>query len=138
MDMRELKGLDLAARCRIKYEDGVWLVPSQSGNGTYRVLLAAPGDACLCDDFPPHRKPCKHIHAARIVREQDHGGKSPVLNMDVVPPLIRLTSVTTIWNWSIAWAGRRSYRSRATAAKENRTPSGEKCGSTTPCGVRSS
>jgi transposase len=85
MDMRELKGLEIAARCHIGYKDGKWLVPSQSGKGKYKVLLSADGDGCECEDFQLHRVPCKHIHAARLVRERDHHGKSPVIDMDAVP-----------------------------------------------------
>jgi transposase len=85
MDMRELRGLDIAARCRVKFEGVFWVVPSQSGNGTYRVLLAPGADACPCEDFQLHRKPCKHIHAARIVRERDHGGKAPALDLEASP-----------------------------------------------------
>jgi SWIM zinc finger len=85
MDMRELKGLEIAARCRIGFRDGVWLVPSQAGDGKYKVLLSRDGDACECDDFQLHRLPCKHIHAARLVRERDHHGKSPALDTDAVP-----------------------------------------------------
>jgi len=82
--MRELKGLEIAARCKIAFEGGAWIVPSQSGKGNYRVVLDKAGDSCPCDDCTLHLKPCKHIHAARLVRERDHGGKSPVV-ADVVP-----------------------------------------------------
>jgi transposase len=85
MDMRELKGLEIAARSRIGFQEGVWLVPSQSGNGTYRVTLKPGADACTCEDFQLRAQPCKHVHAARIVRERDHGGKAPPIDIDVVP-----------------------------------------------------
>jgi transposase len=85
MDMRELKGLEIAARCRIAFKDGAWIVPSQSGNGTYRVTLTPQGDSCACEDFSLTGQPCKHVHAARIIRERDYGGKSPVIDMDVIP-----------------------------------------------------
>jgi hypothetical protein len=49
MDMRELKGLEIAARCRIPFKDGVWLVPAQTGKGTYRVTLSPQGDTCTCE-----------------------------------------------------------------------------------------
>src|SRR5438067_130704 len=52
MDMRELKGLEIAARCKIAYKNGAWLVPSQSGNGTYTVVLKADGDSCTCENRP--------------------------------------------------------------------------------------
>jgi transposase len=85
MDMRELKGLEIAARCRVGFRDGAWIVPSQSGSGSYRVLLLPQGDSCPCDDFQLTQKPCKHVHAARIIRERDFGGKAPALDTDTVP-----------------------------------------------------
>ena len=51
MDMRELKGLELAARSRIVFQDGAWIVPSQFTTGTYRVTLSPEGDQCECEDF---------------------------------------------------------------------------------------
>src|SRR5947209_10733928 len=85
MDMRELKGLEIAARCRVECKDGAWLVPSQSGRGKYRVTLTVDGDRCECDDFGLTGKPCKHVHAARLVRERDHGGATPAIDTDAVP-----------------------------------------------------
>jgi transposase len=85
MDMRELKGLELAARARITFADGAWSVPSQTGNGKYRVILAPGASTCTCDDFGLTSKPCKHIHAARLVRERDHGGQAPAIDTDKVP-----------------------------------------------------
>jgi transposase len=84
MDMRELKGLEIAARCRIDFKDGAWLVPSQSGKGKYRVTLSPEGDHCECDDHALTGKPCKHVHAVRIVRERD-GGPSVPLDTSAVP-----------------------------------------------------
>src|SRR5271170_7600080 len=45
VDMRELKGLEIAARCKIAFEGGAWIVPSQSGKGNYRVVLDKAGDS---------------------------------------------------------------------------------------------
>jgi transposase len=85
MDMRELKGLEIAARSRIEFADGVWIVPSQTSSSKYRVTLTPTGDSCTCEDFALTQKPCKHVHAARIVRERDHGGKSPTMDTTVIP-----------------------------------------------------
>jgi transposase len=85
MDMRELRGLELAARARIAFQDGAWIVPSQSTTGTYRVTLSPDGDRCECDDFALTQKSCKHIHAARIVRERDGGKAAPPLDTEVIP-----------------------------------------------------
>jgi transposase len=83
--MRELKGLEIAARCRIDFKDDVWLIPSQSGKGTYRVTLSPEADHCECEDFILTKKPCKHVHAARFARERDHGGVTPKLDTESVP-----------------------------------------------------
>jgi hypothetical protein len=44
------KELEVAARCRITFADGAWQVPSQSGNGKYKVVLsrkATPAPATI-------------------------------------------------------------------------------------------
>ncbi len=85
MEMRELKGLEIAARFKVRGEGGVWIIPSQSGNGNYKVALTPHGDTCTCDDFDLTRKPCKHIHAARIVRQRDHGGAVVAIDSEKIP-----------------------------------------------------
>src|SRR5947209_19145696 len=77
VDLRELKGLEIAARCRIEFADGAWRVPSQTGNGRYTVKLKPGEESCSCEDFSLTGKPCKHVHAARLACERDHGGKAP-------------------------------------------------------------
>jgi transposase len=84
MDLRELKALEIAARFRITCEDGAWSVPSQSGNGAYRVTLQ-PEPSCTCEDFQLRQKPCKHVIAARLVCQRDYGGKAPAIEADAVP-----------------------------------------------------
>jgi transposase len=84
MDMRELKALEIAARYKIAFEDGVWLVPSQSSPGTkYRVTIKPP--SCPCEDFQLRQEACKHVIAARLVQERDYDGKAPVIDTDAVP-----------------------------------------------------
>jgi transposase len=85
MDLRQLKGLEIAARHKLTYEGGVWLVPSQSNAGTiYRVTL---GEllGCECDDFQLRREACKHVIAAQLVCARDHGGKASPIVTDTVP-----------------------------------------------------
>ena len=85
VDLREAKALEIAARCRLIFDKGVWLVPSQSGNGVYRVTLSSGNSTCTCEDFALRAESCKHILAARLVQERDHGGKAPVIDTDVLP-----------------------------------------------------
>jgi len=84
MDMRELKALEIAARSRISFDGTAWAVPSQSGNGVYSVVLDDQV-SCPCEDFVLRLEPCKHIIAARLVRERDHGGKFTGIVVDEAP-----------------------------------------------------
>jgi transposase len=84
VDLRELKALEIAARSRIVFKGGVWVVPSQSGKPPYHVTI---GDtpSCTCEDHLLTGKPCKHIVAARFVCERDGGGKAPAVDTDAEP-----------------------------------------------------
>jgi transposase len=85
MDLRELKALEIAARSKIAFADGNWLVPSQSAPGTkYRVTLA-PSSSCTCEDFQLRQEPCKHVIAALLVRARDYHGADPKIVVNDVP-----------------------------------------------------
>src|SRR5271157_5931522 len=80
MDLREQRGMELAATRTIRKRDGWWLVPSQTGNGIYRVQLAPKFATCECPDFGTRGGKCKHIYAATFVmrREQNADGSTTV------------------------------------------------------------
>jgi transposase len=84
VDMRELKALELAARAKITFNGTVWIVPSQSANGVYKVTIGAD-PTCECDDFQLRKQACKHVIAARLVQARDGGGKGPEIVVDEVP-----------------------------------------------------
>jgi transposase len=84
MDLRELKALELAARTRITFADGAWLVPAQSSSGSYRVTIGSV-PSCDCEDFLLQQQPCKHILAARLVCARELGGRAPEIGTDAVP-----------------------------------------------------
>jgi len=69
MDSRQLKGLEIAATSKLMQSDGEWLVPSQSGNGDYRVNLEE--QRCTCLDHETRNIRCKHILAAEIVYQRE-------------------------------------------------------------------
>ncbi len=51
----------------IKFEDGVWFVPSQhEATSVYEVTLGRKGEFCECKDFEFRGEACKHILAATI------------------------------------------------------------------------
>lgn len=73
MDARELRGMEIAAVCRIdKRADGSWAVPSMSGNGRYTVKV---GDdlfpTCTCADYENRRGKCKHIWAVEFFGKRE-------------------------------------------------------------------
>jgi transposase len=64
MNLREQKGLQIADRTQIKKDGNLYLVPSQSGKGKYKVDPQAK--TCSCPDYDFRRQPCKHIYAVEI------------------------------------------------------------------------
>src|SRR5260370_14986694 len=89
MNLRELKGLEIAARAKIAFCNGVWIVPSQTSSGSSHVTIGSE-PSCPCDDFQLRKLPCKHIIAARLVCARDHDGpehddKAPEIVTDAVP-----------------------------------------------------
>lgn len=89
MDARELKGMQIAATMPLRRDTNGWIVPSQSGPGTYRVAphpttnaQVARGQAeppagvqpfaCNCPDFETRRLPCKHVLAVTMVIRREN------------------------------------------------------------------
>jgi transposase len=85
MNSRELKALEIAARVRLTFKDGAWVVPSQSGQGSYQVFLKPDGASCTCEDWTVRRLDCKHILAARLVAEREGRGTAPSIDTDTLP-----------------------------------------------------
>lgn len=59
MNPREQRGLEIAAKCRIKREGKCWQVPSQTGNGR-RYLVNPKHNLCTCPDHCETGEKCKH------------------------------------------------------------------------------
>lgn len=77
MEPRQERGLQIANRCYIGQQNGFWLVPSQGGNGRYRVDTSKENPVCNCPDYETRGTPCKHIYAVQYIiefrRESDGG-----------------------------------------------------------------
>lgn len=67
-EARRRRGLAIAAVTRIVPKDGYWLVPSQTGSGSYQVYLdpTPPVPHCTCKDYETRGEPCKHVYAVRF------------------------------------------------------------------------
>src|SRR5947209_9526350 len=70
MSIRQQKGLQIAQRANIIRDGNLWLVPSQSGKGKYKVNLDSERPSCTCPDYDFRRDKCKHIFAVEITVER--------------------------------------------------------------------
>jgi transposase len=72
MDAREAKGLQIAGKFQPYLNNGTWIVPSQSGPGSYKVKTDAENPRCSCPDYELRKMKCKHIYAVEftILAEQ--------------------------------------------------------------------
>jgi transposase len=68
MDIRKQKGINIANKATIKRDGHLYLVPSQSGKGKYKV--DAEAQTCSCPDFDFRQQPCKHVYAVEHVIEK--------------------------------------------------------------------
>jgi transposase len=81
MDLREQRGMVIAATKKISRYGDRWKVPSQTGEGFYMVSSVTQEDArCSCPDWETRRQPCKHIFAALYVirREENADGSMTI------------------------------------------------------------
>ncbi len=73
-DLRQQRGLEIAAIARIEKRDGLYIVPSQTSPRPtrYKVDMSGENPACDCPDHVLRACKCKHIYAVEytIRREQ--------------------------------------------------------------------
>src|SRR5215211_256849 len=76
MNEREQKALAIAAKNKLAKKGDVWLVPSQSDNGHYKVNANDPDwPTCTCPDFELRHARCKHIYAVEYTIERETSTK---------------------------------------------------------------
>ena len=79
MDNRKIKGMLIAKTQQIRKTEKGYIVPSQSGKGSYVVSenrLYPDIKKCTCQDYELRKKPCKHVFAVQYIltRETDNEG----------------------------------------------------------------
>lgn len=87
MEIREEKGRDIAQRFQIKRQGDLYLVPSQSGRGKYKVDGAVR--RCSCPDFEIRQAKCKHIYAVETTIRRDkitvtENGKTTITETETI------------------------------------------------------
>src|ERR1700754_2329327 len=76
MDLRQQKGLEIAALSKISRKGEFYSVPSQSGKRLYKIRLGP--DECNCPDFQTNRAKCKHIYAVEYMLQRENGNTVPL------------------------------------------------------------
>ena len=78
--MRRQKGQEIAKTGRVKLQGDKWLVPSQSSNRQYEVVLGLGNSKCSCPDYAERQMKCKHIFAVEVtlVKKVDIDGNVTV------------------------------------------------------------
>ena len=89
---REEKARQIAQTCQINKKDNGWVVPSQSGRGSYMVYRHATGFVCNCPDYELRHAECKHCLAVQItiLKWFDNKGNK----------IAEVKRVQSIQNWS--------------------------------------
>jgi len=101
---REERGAILANEHTIEQSYGGWRVPSQSGNGTYVVVINDEKETCTCPDYEHRESKCKHIHAVEYTKEY-------VITDDGDLQVTETVTTTYSQNWSAYNQAQRSeYR----------------------------
>ncbi len=93
IDVREERGKQIAATCKIEKNKLGWKVPSQSGNGSYIVNLDHGTPFCTCPDYEKRQQPCKHIHAVTFMIQRE-------TKQDGTETLTRSIKMTCTQEWS--------------------------------------
>jgi hypothetical protein len=92
---REVKALQIAATSKLTRKGNTWIVPSQAGQGEYKVNPDPQSPRCTCPDFEFRQAPCKHVIAVEYVlmREQKADGST------VVTETVKVTRKTYTQDW---------------------------------------
>jgi transposase len=69
MDARETRGRELATAGRLRRKGDLWIVPSQSGRGSYAVDFG--GSSCSCPDHEDRGGVCKHLWAVQFTLRRE-------------------------------------------------------------------
>ncbi len=92
LQIRREKGREIARTSKVVLSGYKWLVPSQSSNKTYEVVLGLGNSRCNCPDFIERGLRCKHIFAVEITISKQ-------INEDGTTTLTTTKRITYSQNW---------------------------------------
>lgn len=110
-NLREQRGLIIAATKSIRKIGGRWVVPSQTGQGAYAVFITNTEHSCTCLDYETRRQDCKHVYAAMYVmrREENPDGSTTVTETAVAISAVHRPTYSQAWS---------AYNAAQTSEKE--------------------
>lgn len=98
MEPRQMRGIVIAVITKVMQKQGVWIVPSQSKNGNYKVVVNGEKPSCTCPDHQTRGCKCKHIFAVEhVIQHQQNGDGSETVTEAV--RLYAAQKVTYPQNW---------------------------------------
>jgi uncharacterized Zn finger protein len=96
---REQRGQAIAAAGRIQKRNGFWVVPSQSGAGSYAVDIQGETFHCTCPDHEVRQVTCKHICAVQITIKRETAPDGTVTETITKTTTTKPARVTYKQNW---------------------------------------
>ena len=109
MDARQQRGLEIAAKGRIRRQDDTWLVPSQAKDGERYTVI--PGLRCSCPDHETRQVKCKHLWAVEYVMERETDENGMVTETEAVR-VTKVTRKTYPQNWTAYNAAQSEEKTR--------------------------
>jgi transposase len=106
-DMREARGREIAASAKLEQKGPFWVVPSQSGDGTYIVDYDSRWPKCSCPDHETRQVRCKHLFAVEYTLRREIRGTAN----DPTVTQTETLKITYAQNWP-------AYNSAQTYEKE--------------------
>lgn len=105
IQMRREKGKQIAQTGEVRLHGDTWLVPSQSSNRHYQVVLGLGSSKCTCLDFTEHGMKCKHIFSVEYTITKQK-------NPDGTTTITEIKKVTYSQEWAKYDAGQISEKER--------------------------
>ncbi len=94
METREIKALQIAATMPVRKSTHGWIVPSQTGRGSYKVAPLPyepsferthrePAMGCTCPDFETRGMPCKHVMAVEYTIKREVTDQGEIVTEEI-------------------------------------------------------
>src|SRR5438309_10483717 len=98
-EIRQQRGVQIAAFCKIERKGSVWMVAAQSKVGKYVVSPNEQNPVCSCPDFEKRGQPCKHVFAVRIVEKREQNEHGDMVCVNVVTVTEKISKPTYRQDW---------------------------------------